>query len=132
MNKHDGMIRGFHHLNSAWYAEACKTANRSYEDQVMIGFYHENGEGGTTGEFAVEWHKLYPNDPTKPLAPCLCVYDDAWEALSHFSDLLAAMALLDHKDPTPEQFCSLLVGLGMKNITPRVSPYAAKEETTHA
>jgi hypothetical protein len=121
--KHEGMVRGFYHLSEAWYADANLT-NR-YDgliDEVMIGFYGPDGDQGTSGEFAVKWENLCGK-----LAPQLCVYDDAWEALTHFSDLLAEMAKLDKMSPSPEEFCELLQRLGMKDLTPRDSSVKEKK-----
>ena len=121
--KHDGMIRGFYHLSEAWYADAILT-NR-YDgliDEVLIGFYGPDGDQGTSGEFAVKWEHLGGK-----LAPQLCVYDDAWEALSHFSDLLAEMAKLDSGSPSPTEFCELLTRLGIKDLTPRASSVKEKK-----
>jgi len=117
-NKHEGKIRGFYHLSEAWYADAnLKNRSDKIVDQVMIGFFGSYGEGGTTGEFAIEWH-----DIGGKTHPRLQVFDDAWEALTHFSDLLVEMAKLDNTDPTPAEFCKLLIQLGIKDLTPRTRP----------
>ena len=121
--KHEGMIRGFYHLSEARYADANLT-NR-YDgliDEVMIGFYGPDGDQGTSGEFAVKWEHLGGK-----LTPQLCVYDDAWDALTHFSDLLAEMAKLDKMSPSPAEFCELLKRLGMKDLTPRDSSVKEKK-----
>ena len=114
-SKHEGMIRGFYHLAESWYGEA-NLINRhdGLVDEVMIGFYGPDGDKGTTGEFSVRWERLRGN-----LVPKLCVWDDAWEALTHFTDLLAEVAELDNSNPSPNDFCELLKGLGMKDLTPR-------------
>ena len=121
--KHDGMIRGFYHLSEAWYADANLT-NR-YDgliEEVMIGFYGPDGDQGTSGEFAVKWEHLGGK-----LTPQLCVYDDAWDTLSHFSDLLAEMAKLDSESPSPLEFCELLTRLGIKDLTLRDSSVKEKK-----
>jgi hypothetical protein len=114
-SKHDGMIRGFYHLKEAWYADA-NLNNRSdgLVDEINIGFYGPDGDQGTTGEFAVRWTELGGG-----VVPQLCVYDDAWEALTHFSDLLEEMAKLNYKNPSATDFCELLKRLGVKDLTPR-------------
>lgn len=128
-SKHDGMIRGYYHLAEAWYADA-NLANRrdGLLDEVMIGFYAPNGDGGTTGEFSVTWTRLSGNT----LTPRLEVFDDSWEALSHFSDLLAEMAKLNDTDPSPSDFCELLKRLGMKDLTPREGPRNARNRERNA
>jgi hypothetical protein len=121
--KHDGMIRGFYHLAEAWYADAnLKNRYDGLIDEVMIGFYGPDGDQGTSGEFAVKWEHLGGK-----LTPQLCVYDDAWEALTHFSDLLAEMAKLDKMSPSPVEFCELLKRLGIKDLTPRDSSVKEKK-----
>lgn len=114
-SKHDGMIRGFCHLKEAWYAEA-NLINRfdGLVDEINIGFYGPTGDAATTGEFKIRWKVLGGH-----LVPQLCVFDDAWEALSHFSDLLEAMAKLKTKNPTATDLCKILKRLGIKNLTPR-------------
>ena len=121
--KHEGMIRGFYHLSEAWYADANLT-NR-YDgliEEVMIGFYGPDGDQGTSGEFAVKWEHLGGK-----LTPQLCVYDDAWDTLTHFSDLLAEMAKLDKMSPSPAEFCELLTRLGIKDLTLRDSSVKEKK-----
>ena len=121
--KHEGMIRGFYHLSEAGYADANLT-NR-YDgliDEVTIGFYGPDGDQGTSGEFAVKWKLLGGK-----LTPQLCVYDEAWDALTHFSDLLAEMAKLDKISPSPAEFCELLKRLGIKDLTPRASSVKEKK-----
>ena len=76
----------------------------------MIGFYNE----GTSGEFAIRWEQLGGRS-----IPRLQAYDDSWSALVHFKDLLDAMASVDNENISPEQFCKLLVSLGIKDLTER-------------
>jgi hypothetical protein len=114
--KHKEMIRGFHHLREAWYsADSLKTRNDDIVDQVTIGFYERDSNTGTTGEFCVRWIEL---DRGKAV-PQLRVFDDAWSALAHFSDLLAEMAKLNDTSPSPLEFCELLKRLGLKDLTLR-------------
>lgn len=113
--KHDGMIRGFYHLSEAWYAEAnFKDRTDGMVDNINIGFYSPDGNGGTTGEFTVRWAELGGK-----LVPQLCVFDDAWEALTYFSDLLRDMAVIDNGNISPKGFCIILKRLGIKDLTPR-------------
>lgn len=115
-SKHDGMIRGFYHLSESWYGEANlkRTCANDMVDSVAIGFYEDNGESGTTGEFAVTWNML-----GNKLVPFLKVYDDAWDALAFFSDVLAEMAKLDDKNTSPQEFCEMLKRQGIKDLTKR-------------
>lgn len=116
--KWSGMIRGFYLLSESWYAEANRLPGRI--DSLMIGFYRETGDGGSAGEFEIEWTEL----TGKPV-PRLQVYDDGWYALSHFRDLLDVMAELDNQNISPQNLCKILITLGMKDLTPREVPMRA-------
>lgn len=120
-NKYKEMIRGFYHLKEAWYGDA-NLANRhdGLVDEVMIGFYGPDGEAGTTGEFCIQWIDLKGK-----ACPQLQVFDDAWDALAYFSDLLEEMAKFDNKTPSPTEFCGILKRLGIKDLTPRKNPHRA-------
>lgn len=100
--------RTFTQLSKAWYKNQLQWSE--YMDVVLIGIYHP--EGGTSAEFKVVWEYLGGE-----AVPRLCVYDDAWGALPHFSDLLKAMEDLDDKNVTPGDFCKLLVSLGIEDAT---------------
>ena len=110
MKDHSECKRQFIQLSRAWYASACQV-NSEKVDRVNIGFYHP--EGGTTGEFEVSWEYL-----GNRLVPSITAFDDAWDALIHFSDLLSAMAELDNQNVPPDEFCQLLVQLGIEDCTP--------------
>lgn len=114
MNKHDGCIRGFYHLNESWYAPLPGNY-KDRLDEVMIGFYAP--EGGTSGEFAVRWLDVASKD-----VPRLEVFADAWETLAHFQDVLTAMAHADSKNIDPLRFCEILRQCGLIDRTQRVQP----------
>ena len=118
--KHDRCNRQFIHTGMAWYADSSLNNSR-VTDEVMIGMYHE--DGGTTGEFAVRWSELGGKS-----VPMLCVFDDAWDAMLMFQDVLEAMANVDNQNVTPEQFCQLLLQCGIEDTTPRQSPYEPKTD----
>lgn len=119
--KHEGCIRGFYHTRGAWYGETA-ILGRDIVDQVMVGMYHP--EGGTTGEFSIEWQRL-----SGKIIPRLQVYDDAWGALHQFQDVLAAMAEVDGEDISPDRFCELLLTCSVADKTDRVGPrIAAKQQ----
>ncbi len=117
--KHEGCKRQFIQTGRAWYAES-SLKNSGVTEEVMIGMYHP--EGGTTGEFAVRWSELGGKN-----VPMLCVFDDAWDAILMFRDVLEAMASVDGQNVTPEVFCQLLVRCGVEDATPTESPYATAE-----
>lgn len=110
MKDHSECKRGFTHLSKAWYGPAYLSRS-NYVDEVNIGFYHP--EGGTTGEFVVTWKEL-----AGKVTPRLKAYDDGWSALFHFGDMLESMASIDGEDVSPDEFCKLLVALGIEDMTP--------------
>jgi hypothetical protein len=118
MKNHDGCNRGFTHLSEAWYGKAC-LANNDKVDELMIGFYHP--DGGTTGEFAIRWTNLGGK-----ITPRLEAFDDAWNALYEFRDVLAKLAEHDSEDMRPEAICALLVECGIEDMTQRLQRYNAE------
>lgn len=117
-NKHEGMIRGFYWLSKAWYADA-NLHGREFKDDITFGYYDEQ-DGGTTGEMSMCWYELGGK-----VSPKLEVFDDAWSALSAFTDVIARMGELDNQNITPAQFAEELKALGFTDLTPYQSPYDA-------
>ncbi len=110
MRNHAGCQRKFYQLSRAWYA---KTAlqHEDVAERFNIGFYHP--KGGTSGEFQMVWVELNGR-----LTPQLCAYSDSWGALSHFQDLLTALAEVDSYDLSPTEFTRMLIDLGIEDATP--------------
>lgn len=109
MKNHEECKRGFTHLSKSWYGKA--NLDRSHEvDSVTVGFYHP--KGGTTGEFTFTWEELGGK-----VTPKLTAYDDSWNALFLFGDMLEEMAAIDGEDITPDDFCNMLVSVGIENMT---------------
>lgn len=108
---HTGAVRAFSILSQAWYG-AANLRSADYTDQISIGMYHL--EGGTSGEFTVQWIPLLG----RPFAQ-LQVFDDAWDALHQFQDVLAKMAERDKENITPEEFAELLLSCGVVDQTKR-------------
>lgn len=121
---HDGCVRGFNHYRAAWYGKV-GNIGRDVVDEINIGMYHP--EGGTTGEFSIKWEEL-----SGAVVARLNVYDDAWNALGLFGDVLAAMAALDGKVITPEAFCDVLTNCGLADLTARDAPQSVKESRAAA
>ena len=107
--KHDGCRRGFHWLSKAWYAEATLRGSETI-DEIMLGFYAS--EGGTTGEMCIRWE-----DCAGKSTPRLIVFNDAWDALACFRDVIEALADLDSTDPPPEEIALLLLECGFADLT---------------
>jgi hypothetical protein len=104
MDKHNNSFRGFVWSNKAWYSHIVEL------DEVMFGMY-SNG-GGTTGEMAMRWYEL-----NNKFVPKLEAFDDAWDALCQFNDVLQVLAIKNNKNITPKQFVEILKGCGFKDLT---------------
>ncbi len=110
MNKHKGMTRGFSHLSKAWYGSVCLKATKEI-DSITMGFYDVD-DGGTTGDFSIAWEWQGNNQ-----VPCLRSYDDSWDALVNFSDVLAKLAEVDDQNASPDDIALLLISCGVKDMT---------------
>jgi hypothetical protein len=66
------------------------------------------------------WHDLNAGGPHQ--CPRLECFDDAWNTLWEFKDVLAEMAKADGKNITPVQFCQLLDKCGFKDATKEKQP----------
>jgi len=108
-HKHAGCERGFTQLSAAYYGPAL-LADGKLIDEVMLGFYHP--DGGTTGEFAIRWTRL-----AGKITPRLEAFDDSWNALWGFRDVMARFADVDGEDISPSELCALLIECGVKNRT---------------
>ena len=120
MKDHEGDFRGFYHLSEAWYGSV-NLQNSQYTDEVNFGFY--SPDGGTSGEMSVRWKELGGKN-----VPELQCFEDAWNTLASFTDLIIEMGKLDSQCIQPKEFCTLLSRLGFKDLTPRENPYGAKGE----
>jgi hypothetical protein len=109
MADHSECKRQFRHLSRAWYGKEVLRDSKAV-DEIMIGFYHP--EGGSTGEFVIEWISM-----AGTLTPRLKAFDDSWSALWEFRDLLEIMAVHDGEDLTPEAMCGVLAGCGISDAT---------------
>jgi hypothetical protein len=114
MKDHKGAHKGFVHLSRTWYAKHALRAG-DIIDEVMFGFYY--GGGGTSGEMSVRWSEL-----GGAIVPRLEVYDDAWDALNEFKDVIEKMAEVDGENINPEQFCKILLSCGFRDDTKEVGP----------
>jgi hypothetical protein len=126
-SKHEGDERRFIIMSQAWYGDAAKRGTQSNpnDDEVLLGFYCP--DGGTSGEFSIKWREL-----GNRMVPYLKAFDDSWSALHNFSDVIAALAKLDATNPTVDQVASVLVKCGVKDATPRESPYKPKASDVEA
>jgi len=127
-DKHAGCTRGFTHYSEAWYSKTSGPMADGTADEIMIGMYDLEG-GGTTGEFGVRWIVL--NDRDDP-SPRLEVFNDAWDALSRFGDLLQVMASIDSRRVSPREFADILRALGIKDLTIRHRPTSTPADIEYA
>lgn len=111
MKDHSGMVRGFHWSNRAWYK------NIVDKPEINFGMYDNDG-GGTTGEMSIKWISL-----NNKLTPKLECFDDGWNALSLYGDLLQKMGEVDSEDITDKQFVQILLSCGFKDLTAYKNPY---------
>lgn len=111
MRDHIGNKRQFIQSSKAWYGCGNLTPGDSLKDVVTIGFYSH--DGGTSGEFEIEWIELCGN-----IVPRLKAWDDGWSALYHFNDMLKVMASIDSENISVDDFCTRLEELGIENATP--------------
>lgn len=72
----------------------------------------------------MEWTELGGMD-----VPQLRVYDDGWEVLAGFTDLLAEMAEVSDDNITPKLFCEMLIRCGFKDSTLRDDPRPAEKRS---
>lgn len=126
-SKHEGDERRFIIMSQAWYGDAAKqgTDGNPGGDEVLLGFYCP--DGGTSGEFSIKWREL-----GNRLVPYLKAFDDSWSALHKFSDVVAALATLDAKNPTVNQVAAVLLKCGVIDATPRESPHKPKASDVEA
>lgn len=107
--------RTFTHLSKAWYGEANLRNTPDIADKVTLNFF--NADGSLLGEFQIAWEKKEDG-----VVPILKAFDDGWAALARFSDMLNEMATMNDKNVMPDEFCEMLVRLGIKDTTESEDP----------
>lgn len=108
MKNHDSGKRVYIRNSKTYYASQLDKERVS----VMVGIYY--AEGGTSGEFEVEFVEIQKD---RPLSARLKAYHDSWNALWLFKDLLKKMAEIDGQYIQEPEFCQLLDSLGIIDIT---------------
>jgi len=114
-SKHKGCCRAFTVRSQEWYAKCIDDQERL--EEITIGMF--DSAGGSTGNFTVYWTFI-----AQQAVPRLEAFDDSWNALWQFKDLLEWMASLDAvgRTPTPEIFIAKLKSLKILDRTTRVKP----------
>lgn len=103
---HKGCLKGF-----SWQGP-CQSLGDSIVDELNIGFYAD--EGGTSGEFTIQWEKLSGN-----IVPRLQAFDDGWDALVNMPELLEFMASIDGQHLPIGKFVEKLKEIGFQDYTKR-------------
>ena len=88
------------------YTDLRKYSGR--ESEVMFAL-HSPG-GGVTGEVAMRWILLGGKE-----VPQLQVFDDAWEVMACFHDVMDKLADYDGENITPDKFIEILESFGFIN-----------------
>jgi hypothetical protein len=107
--KHEGCRRGFHRSSKAWYYQ------KEQPVEIMFGMYAYGG--GTTGEMAMRWLPL-----DNKMIPRLEIFNDSWDALNTFQDLLIKLAERDGDNITEDEFAIILLECGFEDLTKYKSP----------
>lgn len=118
-SQHEGDERQFYQHSRAWWGKDVPLSNNTIEE-INIGFYCP--DGGTSGEFCIEWISLNNQN-----VPRLKAFEDSWSALWEFRDVLEKLAELDSTNPSPEEICELLKSCNVKDATPTENSYKKKE-----
>ncbi len=105
-------VRAFHRSSKAYYAKAMPNENV----KVMFGMYLKGD--GTDGEMEMEWIELQGK-----LVPRLKCFEDSWEQLASFSDLIESLGKIDGDCIQEEEFCLLLKKHGFQDFTSYKDPY---------
>ena len=111
-HRDEGMVRGFTVLSQASYGAVC-LKHFGYVDEITVGYYCADGDGGTTGEFCIVWVKL------DEIVPQLKVFDDAWRLLAAWPDFVALLAELNDRNITPVDLAVRLQQIGFIDMTQR-------------
>jgi hypothetical protein len=111
--------RSFTHCSEAYYAKSLPLPP-GVVDEFFFGL--SCGGGGTHGEMKMEFRELGGD-----IVAELQVFDDGWEVLASFTDLLAEMAKVNttssnDKSITPKEFSEMLIRCGFKDQTQRDDP----------
>jgi len=106
MKDHSGTERAFIWSSRAWYSDSVRGG-----EEIMFGMYSKGG--GTTGEMGMRWIDFGRNKK----APQLQVFDDAWETLAMFPDLIKVLGEHDNKNITPQEFVDILKACGFADFT---------------
>ena len=112
-------VRLYYLWSESWYGPANRKAMADPpEDDVTFGLYSLKEGEGCYGEMRVEWWNL---GHLRPIDMKLVVWDEAFDTLWEFKDVLEKLAHLHDEDRhlSPKEFCELLDSCGFKDATKR-------------
>lgn len=98
------ITKGFSIPSKSWYADVIGEKKES----ITIGIFTE--DGGTQGEFRLEWEELGIR---------LKAYNDSWETLNQMPELINLLAEIERAgtEPTLEKFAEMLKELDYEDQT---------------
>lgn len=109
-------VRGYSICTEGWHSPASWIGADGEIDRVFVGRYRTDGQG-CEAEFSVSWFQF---DPDKPALMRLTVLDGAFQELVwQMSDLMEALALVDGRRITRQEFTAILDRLGFTDLTTR-------------
>lgn len=103
--------RQFHQLSRSWYGKDT-LKDRKYTDKIMFGMYIDND--GCEGEMAMGWYNI--GKGTIPTAK-LEVFEDSFNELNKFIDVIKELAKCDNEGIQPDEFCEILKSCGFEDRT---------------
>jgi len=83
------------------------------QPEITFGLYPDDGSHGTFGEMKVKWIDLGSHGK----AAQLMVFEDSWDVLASFADLIHGLNELNDTNPTEEDFVNLLIRHGFRDLT---------------
>ena len=104
--------RQFIQLTRAWYASACLPRSDGATDDILLTLGDK-----LPGEIVIRWVPIGTDAVAR-----LQVFEDSWQALSHFGDVLEGLAELSGTNPSPGRICQLLRECGIEDATPAEKP----------
>jgi hypothetical protein len=106
-------VKGFYWQTRSYY-HIPQNKKPDFIDSLSMGIYHH--EGGTSGEFEIEWTRLQGKAVSR-----LKAFDDCWHVLPLLPELFTLMAQVSSSSDTPaystEDFTKRLVEMGWRDLT---------------
>jgi hypothetical protein len=127
MDNHDNTSapKGFSWHSQTWYGPT-QPIESGAVDMLNIGFYPI--EGGTTGEFMIQWFEsgFYNRN-----VPRLMAHSDGWQTLADMTELIQLLATIGKDFPAPQEVVDGLLALGFRDTTQREGPVTEPFASIH-